>query len=121
MELEDLMALAEHARRSPHARRVLFDALLERYGAHFETLLEVAQADADRTGQPIVVLLNSARLVEIDDEQPAEWGALALFPALYHRFLSDRHRTPREFRVRDERGHPQQLVVMRPRTERAGR
>lgn len=60
--LDDILALAAAARRSPHARRVLHDALLERYGDLYKVVLDRAQGYADQSGRPDVVVLRPNRL-----------------------------------------------------------
>ena len=56
MTLEQILELAREARKSPHARRVLHDALLEYYGDRYERVLVGAQAHADGWGAPQAVL-----------------------------------------------------------------
>ena len=56
MTLEQILELAREARKSPHARRVLHDALLEYYGDRYERVLVGAQAHADGWGAPQAIL-----------------------------------------------------------------
>ena len=65
--LTEVIGLAEAARRSPHARRVLHDALLERYGEVYEDKLTLAQVSADFNRKPYVVLLP----LRVDDLTPS--------------------------------------------------
>ena len=51
--LDQVLALADEARRSPHARRVLHDALLERYHRYYLTLVRQAQSDARSLEEPV--------------------------------------------------------------------
>ena len=58
MTLEQILELARQARRSPDARRVLHDALLERYGDVYEYAFEQAQRRADSFGEPRVFVVD---------------------------------------------------------------
>ena len=71
MTLEQVLALARSARRSPHARRVLHDALLERYGLAYEEILDEAARFAAGAKKAVVVMLVPAQLVEAE----AAWRA----------------------------------------------
>lgn len=71
MTLGQVLALAKSARRSPEARRVLHDALLERYGLAYEDVLARAARIADRNGRPTIVLLAPGRLIAAE----ASWRA----------------------------------------------
>ena len=56
MTLAQILELAREARKSPHARRVLHDALLEHYGERYERILARAQTYADSFDSPQVIL-----------------------------------------------------------------
>ena len=60
--LDQVLALADEARRSPHARRVLHDALLERYGDDFGRVVERAGSMALAYNLPMVVTLRPSEL-----------------------------------------------------------
>ena len=64
--LAQILDLAEQARRSPHARRVLFDALIDRYGDLFLGYVERTQELADRLNVRRVLILRPDRLVLAD-------------------------------------------------------
>ena len=65
--LAQILELAEAARRSPYARRVLFDALIDRYGDDFLSVVERAQATADQWRTvPQGILMSRSRLPELD-------------------------------------------------------
>ena len=66
MTLESILVLAQQARRSPHARRVLHDALLERYAAAYEAVLEMATAYARQTGVSQAILFYPKKLVGLE-------------------------------------------------------
>ena len=57
LDVVDILQLARAARRSPHARRVLHDALLELYGPAYEEVLATAQRRADEELDPYVIVL----------------------------------------------------------------
>ena len=65
--VETILALAEEARRSPHARRVLFDAMTERYGRAFERVVDSARANFP-PGTTIAVLLYPQALAAAERE-----------------------------------------------------
>ena len=71
--LESILALAEEARRSPHARRVLFDAMTERYGRAFERVVDSARANFP-PGTAIAVLLDPEALALAERE--VTWGTV---------------------------------------------
>ena len=64
--LDQVLALADEARRSPHARRVLLDALIERYGVDITSVL--AEADRLATGdhRAYAVVLRPPVLITFD-------------------------------------------------------
>ena len=66
MTLEQVLELARLARRSPHARRVLHDALLERYGEAYEEILDEAARFAAGAKKAVVVMLVPAQLAEAE-------------------------------------------------------
>ena len=72
MTLEAILVLVQQARRSPHARRVLHDALLERYGRCYEEVLAFAQNAAKNTREPILIILKVDALVSADARAPKE-------------------------------------------------
>lgn len=82
--LDDVLELARGARRSPHGRQVLFDALIERYGRHFLLYLKKVQTEADRIGLPMMVFLEADRLPGMEQRWPElqNWGAYAMFDVL---------------------------------------
>ena len=64
--LAQILDLAEASRRSPYARRVLFDALLDRYGDDFLAVIDHAQRRADEANVAQAVILSRARLPRAD-------------------------------------------------------
>lgn len=72
--LEVVLDLAIDARRSPHAKQVLFDALNERYGDAFLGYLLHVRRVADRNRRAMMVFLRPDVLAQID---AAEWPALS--------------------------------------------
>ena len=64
--LDTILELAQAARRSPHARRVLHDALIDRYGDDYLITIERAQQSADENDVGYMVLLRPDRLSEAD-------------------------------------------------------
>ena len=66
MTLETILELARQARRSPHARRVLHDALLERYGDNYLRILSDAQRSAELFDTPVLVLLRAKGLSDAE-------------------------------------------------------
>lgn len=66
MTLDELLDLIAMARRSPHARRVLHDALLERYTRDYEHFLWRARVCADRAQRPCVVMVSAEVLEEVE-------------------------------------------------------
>ena len=66
ISLDDILELARAARRSPHGRQVLFDALIERYGTAVLDYVAAVQEVADRTGRPQMIFLAPARLVRAE-------------------------------------------------------
>lgn len=64
--LEQILDLAAQARRSPHARRVLFDALIDRYGNEFLNVVERAQTYADQDGRSFAIYLSPERLRQVE-------------------------------------------------------
>ena len=81
--LEQILDLAEQARRSPHARRVLFDALLDRYGDDFLDRIEAAQYAADKSGVPLFVFVDVPDLIWADEQGQGVlgWDKYLAFPA----------------------------------------
>ena len=67
MTLETILELARQARRSPHARRVLHDALLERYGDGYAQILDDAGRSAMVFDMPILVMLLPRGLVNAEN------------------------------------------------------
>ena len=67
VSVETILALAEEARRSPHARRVLFDAMLERYGEAFERTIDRARAAGERREETTVMILAPKELEAAED------------------------------------------------------
>ena len=61
MTRDALIELVRAARRSPHARRVLHDALLES-GPAYARALENAISFARSTGKPVAVVVNAQSL-----------------------------------------------------------
>ena len=55
---ETILELAEEARRSPYARRVLYDALAERFDPFFDARLRLIAGFAQQDGEPRVVLFD---------------------------------------------------------------
>ena len=82
MTLEQILDLARQARRSPDARRVLHDALLERYGDVYETAVLGDALDCARTtDQYIVIALDPRALAEVEADfagRPIPWHTLRL-------------------------------------------
>ena len=82
MTLEQILDLARQARRSPDARRVLHDALLERYGDVYETAVLGDALDCARTtDQYIVIALDPRALAIVEADfagRPIPWHALRL-------------------------------------------
>ena len=70
--VETILELAEEARRSPHARRVLFDALSERYAPFFGNVVDFARSLAREDGQPRAVLLDPPEFAKAEREN--HWG-----------------------------------------------
>lgn len=64
--LEQIVWLTVRAKRSATARKVLLDALLERYGRVFERALERAQNIADERQEPIALYLRASRLPDYE-------------------------------------------------------
>ena len=64
MTLDALLELVRAARRSPHARRVLHDALLES-GPAYARALENAISFARSTNEPVAVVVNARSLQSI--------------------------------------------------------
>lgn len=115
--LDDILALARAARRSPHGRQVLFDALIERYGRHFLLYLKKTQAEADRAGTPIFVFLKADDLRAMERRWPQleGWGAYAMSDVLRAHVTRGLH--TRQGGVRPIRGRDEQLLVtVRPRS-----
>ena len=93
--LEAILDLAWQASRSPYARRVLHDALLERYGAAYEDFVARVQQISDSQG-PVVVTLLPWRLRFIDglfDSDPAWPGLFTAYgsPFRVHALHNLRH------------------------------
>lgn len=62
MNRTELFALIEAARRSPDARRVLHDVLLERYPSNYGWVVEQASQWANHFYEPYFILLDSRAL-----------------------------------------------------------
>ena len=106
MTLDEILQLAHAARRSPHARRVLHDALLERYGRAYEEILERAQQYADRHQRRYAVLLDLDLLARTDS------AAIAMAHHTVELVRSSR----RAWRERgDSQGNEITVVVLNPR------
>ena len=67
MTLETILELARQARRSPHARRVLHDALLERYGEIYLRVLDDAQRSAEIFDTPVLVMVRPQGLIDAEN------------------------------------------------------
>ena len=94
VSVDTILDLAREARRSPHARRVLFDALIDRYGEDFLFTIVKAQERADRDGVSQMVILRPDHLPAADKELQYErqrhvgyprmileaWRVLAILP-----------------------------------------
>ena len=65
--VDTILELAHAARKSPDARRVLFDALVDRYGDNFLDTVAKAQRRADEGNVGEIVLLRTNLLREADD------------------------------------------------------
>ena len=65
--LEQILDLAAQARRSPHARRVLFDALIDRYGEDFLFTVDRAQTHADQRDRSQAIVIRPRRLPAADE------------------------------------------------------
>lgn len=88
--LEQILELAKQARRSPHARRVLFDALIDRYGDDFLITVNNAQERADRDDRSLVIIFRPHRLHEADAAWREYLGSENAAHRLY-RFLENWH------------------------------
>ena len=71
MTLKTILALAQEARTSAHARRVLHDALLERYGSAYEARVDAARAIARERKQPVILMLEPAKLADYERIAPS--------------------------------------------------
>ena len=100
-----ILRLAAAARRSPDARRVLFDALIERYGDDLLAYLASAQGVVHATGTPRTIFLDASELARNDIGDPSViWNAVCSYPT-----------RPRRGRWYRDRATEQLLVVLRPR------
>ena len=77
MTLDEILDLALLARRSPHARRVLHDALLERYPDAYGFALKRAHETADAYGKPQIVMFAPNLLVDAEDAWRMQYLAYA--------------------------------------------
>ena len=110
--LEQILDLVRQARRSPHARRVLFDALIDRYGKDFLDRIAYAQRYADRYSVPLLLFVDVPALVWSDELWSRErdafrWNGYRAWPAVV---MVDRGDMPRPLKKRTF------LTVIRPRT-----
>ena len=117
--LDAILELAREARTSPDTRRVLFDALEERYGVVFLYTIAKAQYRADENKVGEIVSLRPNRLRAADEALAKEllrgvprhqlhtilenWHVFSIFPSDVRRFR------PREA------GETIVVVVVRPR------
>ena len=110
--VDTILELAREARRSPHARRVLHDALIERYGDDYLFTIERAQKNADD-----VVILRPDRLRAADAALTVERrGGYITIPTLENwHALSRLAVTMRSFRSRVYDEDSVAVVVVRPR------
>ena len=77
--LAQVLALVEAARRSPHARRVLHDALLERYGAGYESVIDYARELAAQSALDQAIILRPDKIAAADERwRRGKW----FFPSL---------------------------------------
>ena len=113
MTLEQILELAEQARRSPHARLVLHDALLERYGDAYEEYLAGTQRRADTFGHSRAILLDVDKIVRVATSAGL-WLALFNYPIL------DLHAARRRWEIERQtvggtRPNEVLVTVVRPR------
>ena len=107
--LDTVLDLAVDARRSPHAKRVLFDALNERYGDNFLGYLLHVQRVADWNRRAMMVFLRPDVLAQID---AAEWPALSY---RHSSLVRSTHPSQQGTSLR-RLMRPQHLVTIRPET-----
>lgn len=84
MMLDQILDLAMLARRSPYARRILHDALIERYGGDYTTFVERAHRYANEDLLAWGVFLNPSQLQKAEDawRERGERGVPVLHRAL---------------------------------------
>ena len=80
-----ILELAELAKSDEAFRLVLHDALLERYGRSYESLVEAAREMAQRSGRSVAVALDPIVLGEMEMKSGSRinlrgWGAVWLVP-----------------------------------------
>ena len=118
--VDTILELAREARRSPHARRVLHDALIDRYGDDYLFTVERAQKSADENEVGFMVILRPDRLRAADaalmEERRRPGGGYTL-PTLENWHAMSRLAVDyRTFRSRVYDKDSIVVVVLRPRS-----
>ena len=117
--LDQVLELAREARRSPNARRVLHDALLERYGASYQFAIDEAGKQAASRKRPFIVMLVPEALVSAESTpyKRKEWRSadgVGLLTYWYHAFRIHDLTGPGPRRSASHVAM-QQVVTVRPR------